>query len=182
MSADNGILVEYKGTVAIITLNVPKKLNALNGELYYKLARAMHEVAKHDEVYITVLTGNGRFFSAYDLHFAPVPSQLTSPQRRRRNVHRRRRPDRPRRASIQPQILRRKQSTHHTRFLQPPQDPHHSTQRPSSRPIRRSHLLLRLHLRNTTYLPPYAILVPWPRVRRQRVHWLRAAPRHRQGQ
>lgn len=63
--SEEGILVEYKGKVAIITLNVPKKLNALNGDLYYKLARAMHEVASHDEVVITVLTGKGRFFSAY---------------------------------------------------------------------------------------------------------------------
>ncbi|KAJ4403061.1 dodecenoyl-CoA isomerase [Didymella pomorum] len=62
--AEPGILVEYKGKVAIITLNVPKKLNALNGDLYYQLARAMQEVASHDEVYITVLTGKGRFFSA----------------------------------------------------------------------------------------------------------------------
>lgn len=63
--SETGILVEYKGKVAVITLNVPKKLNALNGDLYYQLARAMHEVAAHDEVFITVLTGKGRFFSAY---------------------------------------------------------------------------------------------------------------------
>lgn len=63
--SEPGILVEYKGKVAVITLNVPKKLNALNGDLYYQLARAMHEVASHDEVFITVLTGKGRFFSAY---------------------------------------------------------------------------------------------------------------------
>ncbi|KAF9701240.1 hypothetical protein EKO04_000183 [Ascochyta lentis] len=62
--SEPGILVEYKGKVAIITLNVPKKLNALNGDLYYQLARAMNEVAAHDEVFITVLTGKGRFFSA----------------------------------------------------------------------------------------------------------------------
>jgi Delta3-Delta2-enoyl-CoA isomerase len=62
--AEDSILVEYKGKIAIITLNVPKKLNALGGEDYYKLARALHEVASHDEVFITVLTGRGRFFSA----------------------------------------------------------------------------------------------------------------------
>lgn len=64
MVAEEGILVEYRGRIAIITLNVPKKLNALNGENYYKLARAMNEVAEHDEVFITVLAGKGRFFSA----------------------------------------------------------------------------------------------------------------------
>ncbi|KAJ4369612.1 dodecenoyl-CoA isomerase [Neocucurbitaria cava] len=62
--SENGILVDYKGKVAIITLNVPKKLNALDGALYYQLARAMIEVAARDDVYITVLTGKGRYFSA----------------------------------------------------------------------------------------------------------------------
>lgn len=62
--AEDGILVEYKGKVAIITLNQPKKLNALNQDLYYKLAVAMHEVAERDDIYITVLTGKGRYFSA----------------------------------------------------------------------------------------------------------------------
>lgn len=62
--ADDAIQVEYRGKVAIITLNQPKKLNALNQDLYYKLAVAMHEVAARDDIYITVLTGKGRFFSA----------------------------------------------------------------------------------------------------------------------
>lgn len=62
--AENGILVEYKGKIAIVTLNVPKKLNALDGNLYYQLARAMHEVAAREDIYITVLTGKGRYFSA----------------------------------------------------------------------------------------------------------------------
>lgn len=64
MASSDPITVEYRGKLAIITLNVPKKLNALSGENYYKLARAMTEVASHDEVFITILTGKGRFFSA----------------------------------------------------------------------------------------------------------------------
>jgi peroxisomal 3,2-trans-enoyl-CoA isomerase len=60
----SGIDIEYRGKVAIITLNQPKKLNALNGDQYYRLATAMHEVAARDDIYITVLTGKGRFFSA----------------------------------------------------------------------------------------------------------------------
>jgi peroxisomal 3,2-trans-enoyl-CoA isomerase len=64
-SSNDAITIDYRGKIAIITLNVPKKLNALSGENYYKLARAMHKVAEHDEVFITILTGNGRFFSAY---------------------------------------------------------------------------------------------------------------------
>ncbi|KAH9883006.1 hypothetical protein J1614_000372 [Plenodomus biglobosus] len=62
--SEPGIVIEYKGKIAIITLNVPKKLNALDGALYYQLARAMHEVAERTDIYITVLTGKGRYFSA----------------------------------------------------------------------------------------------------------------------
>ncbi|KAM7202136.1 ClpP/crotonase-like domain containing protein [Naviculisporaceae sp. PSN 640] len=58
------IQVEYKGRLAIITINNEKKLNALNAAQYHELAEAMNEVAKHDEVYITLLTGKGRYFSA----------------------------------------------------------------------------------------------------------------------
>lgn len=65
MSSTDAIQVEYRGKLALITLNVPKKLNALSGDNYYRLARALNEVAEHDEVFITVLTGKGRFFSAY---------------------------------------------------------------------------------------------------------------------
>ena len=59
------VSVEYKGKIAVITLDNDKKLNALSQPLYYELAQYMREVATHDEVYITVLTGKGRYFSAY---------------------------------------------------------------------------------------------------------------------
>jgi len=62
--ADSPILTTYTGKTAIITLNVPKKLNALDAYTYYLLARAMNEVAARDDIYITILTGRGRFFSA----------------------------------------------------------------------------------------------------------------------
>lgn len=65
MSSQPTIKINYRGKVAIITLNKPKKLNALNQDGYYQLATAMHEVAARDDIYITVLTGSGRFFSAY---------------------------------------------------------------------------------------------------------------------
>ncbi|KAI4706179.1 hypothetical protein J4E89_009233 [Alternaria sp. Ai002NY15] len=58
------ILVTYTNKTAIITLNVPKKLNALDADTYYLLARAMNEVAARPDIYITILTGRGRFFSA----------------------------------------------------------------------------------------------------------------------
>lgn len=63
--ADSVISVEYKGRVATITISNEKKLNALTQQQYYDIAKALREIATHDEVYITVLLAKGRFFSAY---------------------------------------------------------------------------------------------------------------------
>jgi len=70
MSNEQLITVTYQDRVAIITLNRPDKLNALNVDLYYLLGERLREVDKRDDIYITVLTGTGRFFSAY------VPSHI----------------------------------------------------------------------------------------------------------
>ena len=59
------ISIEYQGRVAIITIANDKKLNALNQQQYFDLAQALREVATHDEVFITLLIGKGRYFSAY---------------------------------------------------------------------------------------------------------------------
>lgn len=56
--------VEYRGRVAVITINNAKKLNALSQMQYYELASKMREVATHDEVCITLLIAKGRYFSA----------------------------------------------------------------------------------------------------------------------
>jgi len=58
------ISVDYQGRLAIITIDNDKKLNALNMTQYYALATAMREIATHDEVYITLIIGKGRYFSA----------------------------------------------------------------------------------------------------------------------
>ena len=58
------VTLEVRGKVAIITLCNEKKLNALTQDLYFRLAQLMREVATKDEVYVTVLTAKGRFFSA----------------------------------------------------------------------------------------------------------------------
>lgn len=60
------ISVEYRGRLAIITIDNEKKLNALDQQGYYDLSQRMREVATHDEVYITLLTAKGRYFSAYE--------------------------------------------------------------------------------------------------------------------
>lgn len=53
------VTLEYKGKIAVITINTEKKLGALDQDGYFQLASHMREVATHDEVFITVLTGKG---------------------------------------------------------------------------------------------------------------------------
>lgn len=65
MSNEQLVTVSYQDRVAIVTLNRPDKLNALNQDLYYLLAERLREIERRDDIYITVLTGTGRFFSAY---------------------------------------------------------------------------------------------------------------------
>jgi len=55
------VTCEYTGKIAIITIDNEKKLNALDQDGYYQVACYMREIATHDEVFITVLTGKGNF-------------------------------------------------------------------------------------------------------------------------
>ncbi|KXG50374.1 Crotonase, core [Penicillium griseofulvum] len=64
MSNEHLITVAYQDRVAIVTLNRPDKLNALNADLYYLLGERLREVDSREDIFITVLTGTGRFFSA----------------------------------------------------------------------------------------------------------------------
>ena len=59
------ILVERDGPVAIVTLNRPKALNALNEALLGEVERAIHELENDRSVLAVVLTGRGeRAFAA----------------------------------------------------------------------------------------------------------------------
>ncbi|KIV79410.1 hypothetical protein PV11_06972 [Exophiala sideris] len=62
--ASDVVSLKYRGRIAVVTLNNPRKLNALTKDGLYLLARSLKEVEKHDEVTITLVTGRGRFFSA----------------------------------------------------------------------------------------------------------------------
>ncbi|MCJ1395778.1 hypothetical protein MMC18_008664 [Xylographa bjoerkii] len=63
-SQEEQITLTTQGKIAIITLNLPEKLNALTADLYYYLSTLLRQIAVRDDIYITVLTGKGRFFSA----------------------------------------------------------------------------------------------------------------------
>lgn len=53
------VSIEYHDKLAIITLVNEKKLNVLDNDGYYELARLMREVALNDKIYITMLIGKG---------------------------------------------------------------------------------------------------------------------------
>lgn len=64
MTDESLITITYHGRIAIITLNRPQKLNALDQDLYYLLGERLREADANKDTYITILTGKGRFFSA----------------------------------------------------------------------------------------------------------------------
>jgi 2-(1,2-epoxy-1,2-dihydrophenyl)acetyl-CoA isomerase len=63
MTFDN-LLIERDDAVAIVTLNRPKVLNALNGQTLTELASAMTSFKNDAAVRVVVLTGAGRAFSS----------------------------------------------------------------------------------------------------------------------
>ena len=62
--ADAVVTRQDRGRVAILTLNNPKKLNAMTQDNYYTLSKHMRDIADDPKIYITVITGRGRYFSA----------------------------------------------------------------------------------------------------------------------
>ncbi len=63
------ILVSKEGNVAIVQLNRPKVLNALNSELMVELVNALEELDKDHGVHAIILTGGENVFAAgADLH------------------------------------------------------------------------------------------------------------------
>lgn len=63
------ILVSKEGNIAIIQLNRPKVLNALNSELIVELVNALEELDRDQSVHTIILTGGESVFAAgADLH------------------------------------------------------------------------------------------------------------------
>ena len=58
------IIVEVEDHVALITLNRPDALNALNDQLLKELSQALKECQKNDKVRCIVLTGSDKAFAA----------------------------------------------------------------------------------------------------------------------
>ena len=58
------VLCEVDGGVAVVTLNKPKALNALDEEMGIKFAEIVDDLCGRDDVSCVVVTGAGRAFSA----------------------------------------------------------------------------------------------------------------------
>jgi len=62
------ILVEKKNHIAILTLNRPERLNAMNLQLRKEIHHALDELEADDDVRVVIMTGAGRAFcSGYDV-------------------------------------------------------------------------------------------------------------------
>ena len=67
-AAEPVLLSEDIGPVRRLTMNRPKALNALSGELIDAMSRALDDAARDESVRVLILRGNGRAFcSGYDL-------------------------------------------------------------------------------------------------------------------
>lgn len=62
--SDNLVLVEIRGRVALVTLNRPKHLNALNDRLMSELAAAIDALEEDDDIGAIVITGSAKAFAA----------------------------------------------------------------------------------------------------------------------
>ncbi len=74
------VLYEKRETFAVITLNRPVVLNALNWSIMRRLSWALEQAAKDDDVKSVILTGAGRAFSAGgDIQSTPPPDNDPTP-------------------------------------------------------------------------------------------------------
>ena len=60
----NTITLEQQGRVAIVTLNRPDSLNALNAEVMAEVADCFAAIDRNKDIAVSVLTGAGRAFAA----------------------------------------------------------------------------------------------------------------------
>ncbi len=83
--SESVLLREQRERVAILTMNRPEKLNALNKELQDSIIEACQEIRNDDDVWAVVLTGNGRGFSSgADLSGSRPPASDIQPPRQER--------------------------------------------------------------------------------------------------
>jgi len=73
---------EVNGHVATITLNRPEAMNSLNPDLRFALSQHFDEVERNDGIWIAVVTGTGKAFSAgADLKHRAIERDATDEQK-----------------------------------------------------------------------------------------------------
>lgn len=76
------ILLERRGRVALVTLNRPERLNALNAEMRFVLLETLYKLDHDDGIHVVVLTGAGRgFCSGADRARLEIVDRATVQQR-----------------------------------------------------------------------------------------------------
>ncbi|KAI9793339.1 MAG: hypothetical protein M1816_000231 [Peltula sp. TS41687] len=78
MATHAPITLEYQDKLAIITLRNERKLNALTRDQYNHLGQLLRQVAERKDIYITLLIGTGRYFSAGQEISSASSSSLSS--------------------------------------------------------------------------------------------------------
>ena len=84
---ENPLLIERRKRVAILTMNRPERLNALNRELQDSIMQTCQDLRNDDDIWAVILTGTGRgFCSGVDLLGAggAPRSSDTQPSRQQR--------------------------------------------------------------------------------------------------
>ncbi|CAK9437445.1 uncharacterized protein LODBEIA_P18230 [Lodderomyces beijingensis] len=72
------IIYEVKDKVAVITLNIPKRLNALDGEQYLQLGKYVEQANNEEDTVMTIIQATGKYFSA-GANFADKKMMQTDP-------------------------------------------------------------------------------------------------------
>ena len=86
--SENVLLIERQDKVAILTLNRPKTLNALNKELQDSIIDTCRELRDDDRIWSVIITGAGRGFSSgVDLTGARQNSDEVPPRQERLDVY-----------------------------------------------------------------------------------------------
>ena len=58
------VIYETRGNIAIVTIDRPEALNALNSDVLSELERVVEQAEKDPDVYVLIITGAGRSFVA----------------------------------------------------------------------------------------------------------------------
>ncbi|GJC94644.1 hypothetical protein ColKHC_03470 [Colletotrichum higginsianum] len=74
MSSQDPVHIVYDDKFAIITLDNASKFNSLTQSSYSRLASLLREADANEEVVVTLLIGEGPFFSAYCPLLFPGPN------------------------------------------------------------------------------------------------------------